>query len=83
MLNLNNNENDAVFDGICKKSKNSNSISKNEGYFFGKHLLVGNSPTATALYINEFLAKFQLDQSSRSRNMSYLIKNKSEIVSRL
>ena len=47
MLNSKNNENDAVFDEICKKKRNLNNISKNEGYFFGQHPLVENSPTAT------------------------------------
>ena len=39
MLNLKNNENDAVFNEFAKK-KNYNKISKNEGYFFGQHPLV-------------------------------------------
>ena len=45
MLNLKNNENEAVFDE--KKSEDQNKISKNEGYFFGQHPVVEKSPTAT------------------------------------
>ena len=40
MLNLKNNENDAVFDGICKKKGRLfyyNKILKNDGYFFEHH----------------------------------------------
>ena len=42
MLNLKNKEIDAVFDEICKKTKNKKQktkikISKNERYFFGQH----------------------------------------------
>ena len=49
MLNLKNNENDAVFDEMCKKKNAKIKIKfpKNEGCFFGQHPLVEKSPTAT------------------------------------
>ena len=46
MLNLKNNKNNALFEEICKKMKVEIKIQKNEGYFFGQHPLVENSPTA-------------------------------------
>ena len=52
MLNLKNNENDSVFDEICKKKKNEIKIKfqKNEE-FFNQHSLVEKSPTTTDIYI--------------------------------
>ena len=53
MLNLKNNEKDAVFDKICKKiAKFKIKFQKNEEYFFGQHPLVEKSPTATDIYYN-------------------------------
>ena len=37
-----------------KKSEDLYKISKNEGYFFGKHLLVEKSPTATIYIYHEY-----------------------------
>ena len=54
MLNFKNNENDDdVFDEICKKKKAKIKIKfhKMKGTFFRQHLLVEKSPTTTDWYI--------------------------------
>ena len=54
MLNLKNNENDAVFDEICKKKKSKFKIEFQKmmsRYFFGLHPLVEKSATATDTFI--------------------------------
>ena len=68
MLNLKNNDNDAVFDEICKKKRRLKyyKISKNEGYFFGQHTLVENSPTATATYYPKNANTLNSDSNYRS-----------------
>ena len=49
MLNLKNNEMDAVFDEIRKKKRRLKLNFKNEGYFFGQHPLAEKSPTAIGI----------------------------------
>ena len=51
MLNLKNNKNGAVFEEICKILQIKIKFANNEGYFFGQHSLVENSPIATDTYI--------------------------------
>ena len=59
MLNLKNNGNDAVFDGICKKkAKIKMKFQKMKGSFFRQHSLVEKSPTTTAIYI--FIAYYYM-----------------------
>ena len=40
-----------ILNEICKKKKNSNKFSRNEGYFFGQLPLVEKSPTATDIIL--------------------------------
>ena len=51
MLNLKNNENDAVFDEIWKKKRRLKYKFKNWRVLFEQHPLFEKSPTATLLFL--------------------------------